>query len=164
LSFLVGNLPVGTRVPVEFVRDGKRQSTTVVLGERPSEEQLASAATPDNDNLKADDDTTNASAARESLGLSVQPLTVQIAQQLGLRSAVKGLVVGGVDPSSDAAAKGFQRGDVIFSVNYKSVTTANDIVSATKAAKNAGRSNILLEVQPKGQKQSRYIAIKFKVG
>jgi serine protease Do len=164
LSFLVGNLPVGTRVPVEFIRESKRQSTTVILGERPSEEQLARTIVPEDDNLKANDDNSNASAARESLGLSVQPLTAQIAQQLGLRSAVKGLVVGGVDPSSDAAAKGFQRGDVIFSVNYKSVTTANDIVSATTAAKNAGRSNVLLEVQPKGQKQSRYIAIKFKTG
>jgi serine protease Do len=163
LSFLVGNLPVGTRVPLEFIRDGKRQSTTVVLGERPSEEQLASIVSPEGDIFKPNDDASNANATRESLGLSVQPLTAQISQQLGLLVPVKGLVVGGVDPSSDAAAKGLQRGDIILSVNYKPATTPADIAAAASAAKAAGRTNVLLFLQ-RGNGPARYVAVKLRQG
>ena len=162
LSFLVGNLPVGTRVPIELYRDGKRQTLTAVLGERPSEEQLANLNKPEEE-FTPSDDKSNAAAARQSLGLFVQPLTAQISQQLGLRGTVKGLVVGDVDPSSDAAAKGLQRGDVILSVNYKPVTTPADIAGAAASAKTAGRSNVLLFVQ-RGNTPARYVAVKLKQG
>ncbi len=161
LSFLVGNLPVGTRVPLEFIRDGKRQSTTVVLGERPSEEQLASLAQPGSESFKPDDDASTTNVAREALGLTLQPLTAQIAQQLGLRAAVKGLVVGKVDEASDAAAKGLQRGDVILSINNRVALNPADITAAVKAARAAGRSNILLQVQ-RGNSQPFYRAVKLQ--
>jgi len=76
---------------------------------------------------------------------------------------VKGVVIGAVDPSSDAAAKGLQRGDVILSVNYKLASSPADIAAAATAAKSAGRSNVLLFVQ-RGQGPARYLAIKLKQG
>lgn len=164
LSFLVANQPIGSRVPIEFIREGKRQSTTVILGERPSDEQLATLNRPDADDFKpSDDDASNANVARDALGLSVQPLTAQISQQLGLRTPVKGLVVGRVDDSSDAASKGLQRGDIILSVNYKPVASVADLGTATAAAKTAGRSNVLLFVQ-RGNGPARYIAVKLRQG
>jgi serine protease Do len=163
LSFLVANLPIGSRVPIEFIREGKRQSTTAVLGERPSDEQLAGLVRPESENFRPDDERSNASATRESLGLSVRPLTGQIAQQLGLREPVKGVVVGGVDDASDAASKGLRPGDIILSVNYKPVLTAADISAATAAAKTAGRSNVLLFVQ-RGNGPARYVAVKLRQG
>ena len=53
----------------------------------------------------------------------MQPLTPAIASSLGVRRHVSGVVVTAVDPSSDAAAKGLQRGDMILSVNRVAVTT-----------------------------------------
>ncbi len=41
LSYLVANTPPGTRVPLEIIRDGKRQTITALVGTRPSEETLA---------------------------------------------------------------------------------------------------------------------------
>src|SRR3546814_7867451 len=41
LSYLVANLPIGTRVPIELIRNGKRMTVTAVVGERPSEQKLA---------------------------------------------------------------------------------------------------------------------------
>lgn len=163
LSFLVANQPIGSRVPVEFIREGKRQSTTVVLGERPSDEQLASLNRPEGDSFKPDDDTSSASAARDALGFSVQPLTAQIARQLGLRAPVKGVVIGRVDDTSDASAKGLRGGDIILSVNYKPVLTSADVAAATAAAKAAGRSNILLFVQ-RGNGPASYVAVKLRQG
>ena len=162
LSFLVGNQPVGSRLPVELYRDGKRQSVTVILGERPSEEQLASLVQPE-EGFKPNDDKSSAAATRESLGLAVEPLTAQISQQLGIRGNVKGLVVGAVDPSSDAATKGLQRGDVILSVNYKPAATQADIAAAAASAKTAGRLNVLLFVQ-RGNAAPRYVAVKLRQG
>jgi serine protease Do len=72
-------------------------------------------------------------------------------------------VIGAVDPSSDAAAKGLQRGDVIISVNYKPAASATDISAAASAAKTAGRSNVLLFVQ-RGNGPARYLAVKLKQG
>lgn len=163
LSFLVGNLPVGTRVPIEFIRDGKRQSTTVVLGERPSDEQLASLNNPDEQEFKPDEDKASLLAARESLGIAVQPLTAQISRQLGYSPDVKGLVVVNVDQSSDAALKGLLPRDVIISINYKPVSTQADVAAAAAAAKAAGRANVLLYVQRRGG-PPRYVAVKLRQG
>ena len=164
LSFIVGNLPIGSRVPIELLRGGARQTVTAVLGERPSEEALATlgGGAPETP-FEKNDDKSNAAATRESLGLAVQPLTAQISRQLGLGPDVKGLVVGAVDPSSDAAAKGLQRGDVILSVNYKPASTQADIAAAAAAAKTAGRENVLLFIQ-RGSGPARYIAIKLRQG
>src|SRR3546814_8622795 len=40
LSYIVANLPVGSKVPIALIRDGKRQTVPVVVGERPAEEEL----------------------------------------------------------------------------------------------------------------------------
>ncbi len=162
LSFIVANVPIGSRVPIELIRDGKRQTVTAILGERPSEDKLASLNAPNGDDtFKPNDDKSNALATRESLGLALQPLTAQISRQLGLSGDVKGLVVGAVDPSSDAAQKGLQRGDVILSVNYKSVLTQADVAAAATAAKAAGRTNVLLFIQ-RGNGPAYYRAIKIR--
>ena len=165
LSFLVAGLAVGAKVPIEIIRDGKRQLLTATLGERPSEEKLASIGKGDSGSagLDPEDDKSNAKATRESLGLAFQPLTAEISRQLGLTRGVKGLVVGAVDPSSDAAAKGVQRGDVILSVNYKPANTVADVSAAATAAKAAGRANVLLLFQ-RGNTPPRYIAVKLKQG
>src|SRR3546814_5246519 len=41
LSYLVANLSPGTRVPIELIRGGKRQTVTATMATRPSEEELA---------------------------------------------------------------------------------------------------------------------------
>ena len=164
LSYLVANQPVGSRVPIEVIRDGRHQTVTALLGERPSEEKLASLGGGNNDQgFAPEDEKSSQAATRESLGLAVQPLTPDISRQLGLNGTVKGVVIGAVDPSSDAAAKGLQRGDVILSVNYKPAVTAADISTATSAAKAAGRANVLLQIQ-RGNTPPVYRAVKIKQG
>ena len=44
VSYLIANTPVGSRVPLDIIRGGKRQTVTVVVGERPTEEALASCS------------------------------------------------------------------------------------------------------------------------
>ena len=140
LSFIVSTLSVGAKVPIQVLRDGKPVTLTATLGERPSEEKLAALGGGSNTpGLDPDDDQSNAKATRESLGLAVQPLTPEISRQLGVQGVARGVVIGAVDPSSDAAAKGLQRGDIILAVNYKPTVTAADITAAAAAAHDRRR-------------------------
>jgi serine protease Do len=163
LSYLVANAEIGTRVPIELIRGGKRMTVTATLGERPPEEQLAAQLNGDNDNFSSDDndDSQQQAAAQASLGLAVQPLTPAIARQVGVPATTKGLVIGGVDASSDAAAKGLKRGDVIISVNGRPATTAADVRTAVTEATGAKRPSVLMLIQ-RGNNPARYIGLKIK--
>jgi serine protease Do len=159
LSFLVSNLKPGTRVPIELIRNEKRMSVTATVGTRPPEEQLA-AFNGDEDNTPTPGTNDDAQAAQASLGVSVQALTPQITRQLGLSNDVRGLVVGAVDPASDAAAEGIQRGDIIVSANQRPLAQPADLAAAVKASTAANRP-VLLLVQ-RGNTPARYVGVKIK--
>ncbi|NBR30923.1 MAG: Do family serine endopeptidase [Sphingomonadaceae bacterium] len=160
LSFLIANQSVGSRVPIEVIRAGKRLTFTAVLGERPSEDRLAAIA-GGNQGLDPEDEETAQNATRESLGLAVQELTPEIARQLGLTNPPRGVVVAAVDPASDAAAKGVRRGDIILSANQQPTLAAADLGRIATEAKRAGRTNVLLYIQ-RGSMPPRYLAVKFR--
>jgi serine protease Do len=161
VSYLVANLPVGSRVPVQIIRNGKQFTATVVVGQRPSEEELAKQ-------LGQGDQGTGqgggaATPSGQALGLSLQPVTPQIAQALKLPSGTSGVVITSVDSSSDAAQKGLQRGDVILSVNGQRVTTPTQVSAAVAAAKKAGRTSVLLLVQ-RGSLPGAFVGIDISGG
>ena len=160
LSYIVANVPVGTRIPIELIRDGRRQTVTAVLGERPTEEKLAAIVGGDGtDGLADPDDKTTSKATRDSLGISVIPMTAEVARQLRLATPVRGVVVVDLDPSSDAAQKGLQRGDIIVGANQRPVTTPAELSAAAAAAKAAGRPSVLLLVQ-RGATPPRYVPVR----
>lgn len=165
LSYLVANLPVGTKIPIELLRDGKTVKLSATLGERPSEEELATNSfDPDaEDPMGADEDGASAEATAEALGLSVVDLTAAIARQVGVSSSQKGVVVSTVDPSSDAAQKGIRRGFIITSVNRRTVASAADLDKAIGAAKRSNREAVLLQVQ-RGARDPRFIAVRLNEG
>ncbi|MFV0623708.1 Do family serine endopeptidase [Sphingomonas sp. ac-8] len=149
LSYLVANTTPGTRIPVELLRDGKRQTVNVTVGKRPPEEQLAQFDADQDGGMPQDQPPADSAAA--SLGIGVTPLTPSIARSIGVDPATKGVVVTGTDPSSDAAGKGIRRGDVIVSVNRTPVATSADVARLVTQAKSAGRDQVLLFVQRRGQ-------------
>jgi serine protease Do len=82
--------------------------------------------------------------SHKSLGLSVQDVTPEIAQELGLEND-EGVVVASVESGSPASDAGIQAGDIIKSINQKPVTDVADFVKKAKSAR--GQENILLLVQ-----------------
>ena len=156
LSYLVANTSPGTRVPIELMRNGRRLTVTATVGKRPSEEELAQQTF--DQQQPSDDDAFNRQPQRQgegltekTIGLSLLPLTPQIARQLGASETTRGVVINAVDPSSDAGAKGLQRGDIILSANYNEITSVADLESAIREAQKAGRNAVLLRVQRRGQ-------------
>nr|WP_114228658.1 MULTISPECIES: Do family serine endopeptidase [Sphingomonas] len=148
VSFLIANTQVGTRVPVEIVRGGRRQTVQVTVAQRPSEDELAKQAGAGgggfNDNNGG---TAPVAPGATTLGLTLQVLTPDIARDVNLPASARGVIVGKVDPDSDAADKGLQRGDLIISVNQQPVTTPAQVAAQVDAARRAGRKSVLLLVK-----------------
>lgn len=153
LSYIVANTAPGKRIPIELLRDGKRMTLTATVGKRPSEQELAQQQFNPNAQSQDDNDTPSQAAglSNQALGLSVMALTPQIAGQLGVPTTTRGVVVAQVDPSSDAATRGFARGDIILSANYRELTSVADLDAAIRAAKAESRAALLLRVQKRGQ-------------
>ncbi|HYP08064.1 MAG TPA: DegQ family serine endoprotease [Bryobacteraceae bacterium] len=105
----------GTEVTITIVREGKEQQLKVKLGEL-----RASAA-----GTSQEDDPGPEGGGR--LGVAVQPLTPDVARQLGLRSNVTGLLVRDLAPDGPAAEAGVQPGDVIVEANRQPTRSTADL-------------------------------------
>src|SRR5262249_14639547 len=106
LRLKIGMLEPNSKVNLKALRDGKMQDLTVNLGSFPSSEERAS--------------TRGGSEGEQNTaleGVRVENLTADVAQELKLGAATKGVVVDQVDSGSRAAEAGLQRGDVIQQVN-----------------------------------------------
>jgi serine protease Do len=165
LSYLVANTPPGSRIGIDLLRNGAPLSLTATVGKRPSEQELASAFDPSqpsqNDPFANNKPQASHGLVEQALGLSTLPLSPQIARELGTTDALHGLVVNAVDGSSDAGAKGLQRGDVITSVNDRPITTVGDLEAAVKSAQAAHRAAVLLQVVRQGR-PATYVPIRLR--
>ena len=151
LSYLVSRQAVGSRVPMELIRSGRRQTVTVQLAERPSEQELARLSGTQEEEVSetpTEQQSTGQRSARQSLGLTVQTLTPEIARSLRLADVnTRGVVVAAVDPNSDAAAQGFRQGDVILSINQQPTRTPEEAAAAVDAARRSGRNAVNLLIR-----------------
>ena len=137
-SYIIANSTVGSRVPIEIIRDGRRQMLQVQVGQRPTDEELAlqsGGAGVEGEALGEEAPV----APGTALGLSLQTLNPQIIHALNLPAATRGVVITAIAPGSDSAEKGLRRGDVILSVNRQAVTTPAQVLSAVDTARRAGR-------------------------
>ena len=158
LSFIVANIAPGTRVPVELIRDGRRQTVQVTIATRPSADQLTeptfdpdAAPTEDFNKPQTGAQATGPEATiRNQLGVLTQPLTPEIARQIGVDSNTRGLVIAAVAASSDAASKGLRRGDVILQAHGRPTASATDLAAAITQAKQQNRSAVLVQILRRG--------------
>jgi serine protease Do len=90
----------------------------------------------------------------------VQALTPDISRSLGVADSTKGVVIGFVDPSSDAGAKGLTRGDIVTSAGYQPVNSVADLEAAIRAAQASNRPALLLQVR-RGQ-PALYVPIRLR--
>jgi serine protease Do len=124
-----------TTVSLEVMRGGKLETTSVRLVERERAQRASLNTTEGGD------------AGGPNLGMTVRPLTPEVAEQLELPRTEKGLVVTNVDPDGIAASVGLQTGDVIKRANDREVTT----VPALRAAIDAHEDRpVLMLVNRRG--------------
>jgi len=162
LSYMVANSQIGSKVNIELIRDGKRQTVSAVVGERPPEEQLAGGGGNfDDDDGAAPGQQATPQNARALIGLGLTTVTPEIARQLGIPATTRGVAVTSVDQSSDAASQGLQSRDIILSINQRPVANVQEATTAVDAARKAGRKSVLLLVQ-RGPNPPRYVGVEIR--
>ncbi|MBK6705594.1 MAG: Do family serine endopeptidase [Caulobacteraceae bacterium] len=144
LTQRVGATAIGATSRVEVLRNGRRQTLNLRLGERPAEQTLVANNTPPNATPQPDREESGG-VAQSSLGVSTRPLTAEDRTRLALAANDNGLVITSVEPTSDAAQKGIRPGDVIMQAGGRSVRTAAELTTAVEAARRANRP-LLLQV------------------
>jgi len=125
---------------LEVLRDGKRMEKKVKLGELDSTSTVGAAA---------------AQGGPSRLGLQLQNLDANIARQLAFEGE-SGVVVAGVEPGSQAARAGIERGMIVTEVNRTPVANVEEFREALEKGKRDG--SVLLNVKKDGA--SRYVALK----
>ncbi len=137
---LVGMTKPDSKVPVEILRNGKKQTLQVTIGEAKRDNNAL-------DNRSANSSTGHSAVA--ALGLTVQSLDNDTRNQLGLKSG-QGVVISGIT-GPVAAQAGLGAGDVILMVDQQKVGSVAEFEAATKDVK-AG-STVLLLVRRGDQSQ-----------
>ena len=135
----------GSTVELEVFRDGRLQTFRVKVGLL-------------DDKLVATGGSPSATASATELGMTVQTLTAQMAEQMGYSDGQKGVVVTSVDPGSAAASAGIRPQDVIVSVNGDEVTDAASFRRLVK--KHDASKGLRLQVRTDGF--SRFVFLKTK--
>src|SRR5581483_1721958 len=120
LRNLVASTPPGTEVTLTISREGHEQQLRATLGELSDEARNKAAP--------GGDEQSPGNAGR--FGLSVTPLTPEIAGQPGLGRDARGLAVTDADPAGPAADAGLRSGDVIEQVNRQPVSTVAELKAA----------------------------------
>jgi Do/DeqQ family serine protease len=110
----------GSSVRLKVLRDGRTLDLTARLAE-------LTASREDGDRPAA------GGGESGGFGLSVQPLTPELADRLGVRAA-SGVAVTSVDPEGAAAEAGIREGDVIEEVNRKPVRSSQELRAALRAS------------------------------
>jgi Do/DeqQ family serine protease len=90
-----------------------------------------------------DDLRTGGRVRRAQLGVTVQPVTSDLAASLGLKQTT-GVLVSGVQAGSAAEKAGVKRGDVIRSFNGQDVTDANALRNRVAAAKPGSTARLIV--------------------
>ena len=137
---LVGMTKPGSKVPVEVLRNGNKQTFEVTIGEAKRDSNAVDSRTAGSP---------SAHSGSAALGLTVQSLDSDTRKQLGLKPG-QGVVISDID-GPVAAQADLRAGDVILMVNQQKIGSVAEFEAATRDVK-AG-STVLLLVRRGDQSQ-----------
>ncbi|RJP14876.1 MAG: Do family serine endopeptidase [Candidatus Abyssobacteria bacterium SURF_5] len=141
LSRRVAELRPGQEVEFQIFRDGKSLPMTVALGEMPDETMEPEPQSP-------------LMEEQTRFGFSVQDITGEIAEMLGISPEEKGVAIIEVEPGSPAAEAGLTAGDVIKQVNRRPVQNVREFQAAVRQRETKG----LLLLLKRGE-YSRFVIV-----
>jgi serine protease Do len=129
----------GTTVPVKVLRDKREVSLNVTVDELDLENETTSRTArrgqPDGD---PDIEET------AGFGLSLAPLTADMARRLRVPPGTEGVLVQDVEPAGPAQRAGVSRGDIILQVNRRPVRSLQEASRALNAVPSGGSASLLV--------------------
>ena len=126
----------GSTITLQVLREGKSSEMKATLEEMAATKEAANR-------------TEGAGRSGSGkFGMSIEPLTPQIADQLELDRSVEGVVISDLDPSGAAASAGLREGDVIQQINGRTVRSIEQVKAGLEAA--ADKPVVLLVTRANG--------------
>jgi serine protease Do len=129
----------GAKVQLDFLRNGKKQDTTVTIADR---SKLFAARL--NDDESGGDES---APKQDKFGITIRKLTPEMAEKLDM-PAGKGVIVQDVKPGSFAEDINLGRGDVILEVNKQPVNNEEDFAKVAAGLKSG--QDVVFLVRPRG--------------
>lgn len=94
--------------------------------------------------------------SRGYLGISIQPLTPELAKEFGLPDESSGVLVGGVLPRGAAAKAGLKDGDVVIEVNSKKITDPRSLQLVVSQTPPGSKISLkILRTEPSSKKPTQ---------
>jgi serine protease Do len=125
LQYKIADIEPGTKTKMTIIRNGKEETVTVEIGEKPSSAQSQ-----------------DTSDSGKDIGLRVRPMSPALARQMGYKTE-EGLLITEVKEFSVAESAGLQRGDVILEINRQKVDSLDDLDNILKRS-DAGDPLLLM--------------------
>jgi serine protease Do len=152
LPRLVAQTPIGRKVQVVILRDGKELKLEVEIG------RLTEAGENTEDNTGEAGQEVGPGTGVGIRGLTVSEVSDELRKKYGIAPKSEGLVITAVDPESPAAKKNLNEGDLIVEVAQQKVTTAEEMEAVITKVRGSGRKAVLLRIEsPKGT--MRFVAV-----
>jgi S1-C subfamily serine protease len=142
----VADMPIGKKVNLVVLRDGKRVPLTMTLGPRPDAQLAQNGGTPE-----------EVPATERLAGIRVRDL------RPAERTASEvdgGVVITDVERGSAAEEAGLEANDIVEEVNRKAVSSASDFAAQLNSAKTAGKKHAVLLVR-RGNRTT-YVPVRLK--
>jgi len=148
----VADTPAGTEVEVVVWRDGEEVRLNVTVAEMPEDVDASSSVASNDGSDEGDED------MLEALGMTMMALTDDIRTRFNIEDDATGVIIAQVDRTSDAAAKGLRRGDLIVRIGGKPVETVAGIRDGITAGEDDGKPSVLLQINRGGN--FRFVPVK----
>jgi serine protease Do len=152
LSRVVADTAVDKEVDVVIIRKGSEETRKVKIGRLDDTDKAKEAA------AKTKDEPAEKPVTQKALGLDLATLSKDLRAKYKIKDSVKGVIITGVDGTSDAAEKRLSAGDVIVEVAQEAVSNAADVKKRVEQVKKDGKKSVLLLVA-NGEGELRFVAL-----
>jgi len=144
LQAMVALTPPKKSVPVELLRQRKKETVSLTLGERPESADTGGVEAPEPTRKRGPHET-----EKSWQGVHVAALTPALAENYQQPADAAGVIVTGIESGSQAEEMGLAQGDVIRAVNQEPTPDVGAFASATSRVKLS--DGVVLDVLRQGR-------------
>src|SRR6185295_12718755 len=144
----------GTAARLRLVRDGRDQTLTVKLAERPARDRpdRGEPASPAPERNRTDPDTA-------PLGLTVRDLDRQMADRLDVPAEVRGVLITRVEGMSSSFDGGIERGTILLEINRQRIESAAEYRRIARGARPGDILTLYIYAPDLEQRQLKTIRV-----
>ncbi len=153
---VVERLHVGDTYPIRVLRNEQEVELSINIGARPTDDEIAGTQLQPEKSAQTDE-----AADSSRLGVSVQNLTAELSEQLGVTAA--GVVITAVKPGSGAERAGLQPGMIISRVGSLDVSDVLELDGAVQAQGHKGQVLLLVRSPGgNGRQAPRFVLVRLE--